>query len=137
MVQVREETGLDISDMLVEEDCIERHIKQQRSKLYIITGVRTSMHLTTPSLPRKFAGILTEERYNGPLHRRVHALTIGVLQVEETTEFEPQVRGEIGAFGWHFVTSLPASEEAAMQYNTAEGARHHFYQVYTAATLRS
>ncbi|CAL8470769.1 g10311 [Coccomyxa elongata] len=85
--EVREETGLDISDMLVEEECIERHIKQQRSKLYIITGV------------------------------------------EETTEFEPQVRGEIGAFGWHYVTSLPASEEAAMQYNTAEGARHHFYQV--------
>ena len=51
------------------------------------------------------------------------------MQVEETTEFEPQVRGEIGAFGWHYVTSLPASEEAAMQYNTAEGARHHFYQV--------
>jgi hypothetical protein len=36
---VREETGLDITGMLVEEDCIERHIKQQRSKLYIITGV--------------------------------------------------------------------------------------------------
>ena len=38
--QVREETGLDITGMLVEEDCIERHIKQQRSKLYIVTGVR-------------------------------------------------------------------------------------------------
>jgi hypothetical protein len=49
-------------------------------------------------------------------------------QVDEATEFEPQVRGEIGAFGWHFVASLPASEEAAMQYNTAEGAKHKFYQ---------
>ena len=38
--QVREETGLDITGMVVEEDCIERHIKQQRSKLYIVTGVR-------------------------------------------------------------------------------------------------
>ena len=37
--QVREETGLDITTMLVEEDRIERHIKQQRSKLFIITGV--------------------------------------------------------------------------------------------------
>lgn len=42
--QVREETGLDISGMLVEEDCIERHIKQQRSKLYIITGVGASTY---------------------------------------------------------------------------------------------
>ena len=42
-MQVREETGLDISEMLVEEDCIERHIKQQRSKLYIITGVRGTL----------------------------------------------------------------------------------------------
>ena len=39
------------------------------------------------------------------------------------------MRGEIGAFGWHFVSSLPASEEATMQYNTAEGAKHKFYQV--------
>ncbi len=37
--QVREETGLDITAMLVEDDRIERHIKQQRSKLFIITGV--------------------------------------------------------------------------------------------------
>jgi len=36
---VREETGLDITKMLVEEDRIERHIKQQRSKLFIIAGV--------------------------------------------------------------------------------------------------
>ena len=48
--------------------------------------------------------------------------------MDELTEFEPQVRGEIGAFGWHFVASLPASEEATMQYNTAEGAKHKFYQ---------
>jgi len=38
-LKVREETGLDITGMIVEEDCIERHIKQQRSKLYIVTGV--------------------------------------------------------------------------------------------------
>ena len=52
-----------------------------------------------------------------------------ITQVDEQTEFEPQVRGEIGAFGWHYVSSLPASEEATMQYNTAEGAKHKFYQV--------
>ncbi len=45
------------------------------------------------------------------------------------TEFQPQVRGEIGAFGWHFVMELPASEEAAMQFSNAEGNKHHFYQV--------
>ena len=36
---MREETGLDITSTLVEEDRIERHIKPQRSKLYIIPGV--------------------------------------------------------------------------------------------------
>lgn len=41
-MQVKEETGLDIGKIIVEEDCIERHIKQQRSKLYIITGVGIS-----------------------------------------------------------------------------------------------
>ena len=45
MLQVREETGLDIGGMLVEDDCIERHIKQQRSKLYIVTGVRQPLPL--------------------------------------------------------------------------------------------
>ena len=38
---MREETGFDIRPMLVEEDCIEMHIGQQRSKLFIITGVRS------------------------------------------------------------------------------------------------
>lgn len=38
---MREETGFDIRPLLVEEDCIEMHIGQQRSKLFIITGVRT------------------------------------------------------------------------------------------------
>ncbi len=36
---MKEETGLDITDLLVEDDRIERHIKQQRSKLFIISGV--------------------------------------------------------------------------------------------------
>ena len=36
---MKEETGLDITELLVEDDRIERHIKQQRSKLFIITGV--------------------------------------------------------------------------------------------------
>ena len=37
---MREETGFDIRPLLVEQDCIEMHIGQQRSKLFIITGVR-------------------------------------------------------------------------------------------------
>ncbi len=46
---MREETGLDITKMLVEEDRIERHIKQQRSKLFIIAGVQPffSLHCFT------------------------------------------------------------------------------------------
>jgi hypothetical protein len=44
-VQVKEETGLDITELLVEDDRIERHIKQQRSKLFIITGVGRSVLL--------------------------------------------------------------------------------------------
>ena len=43
--QVREETGFDIRPLLVEQDCIEMHIGQQRSKLFIITGVRGPVQL--------------------------------------------------------------------------------------------
>ncbi len=53
------------------------------------------------------------------------------VQVDEATEFQPQVRGEVGAFAWHYVAHLPASEEASMQYNNTEGARHKFFQVHT------
>lgn len=110
--------------MIVEEDCIERHIKQQRSKLYIITGVRKYMD----------AHIKSIQEYQPPAKSQSQTrawceVVLVMLQIDETTEFQPEVRGEIGAFGWHFVTALPASEEAAMQYSTAEGARHHFYQV--------
>ena len=37
--QVIEETGLDVSGRLVQSDFIEVHVRQQRSKLFIITGV--------------------------------------------------------------------------------------------------
>ncbi|CAK0782742.1 hypothetical protein CVIRNUC_005937 [Coccomyxa viridis] len=85
--EVKEETGLDIAELILEDDRIERHIKQQRSKLFIVAGI------------------------------------------EETTQFQPQVRGEIGGFAWHYVAHLPASEEASMHYNNTEGARHRFFQV--------
>ena len=52
-------------------------------------------------------------------------------QVDEATEFQPEVRGEVGAFAWHYVAHLPASEEASMHYNNTEGARHKFFQVCT------
>ena len=52
-------------------------------------------------------------------------------QVDEATEFQPLVRGEVGAFAWHYVAHLPASEEASMHYNNTEGARHKFFQVCT------
>ncbi|KAK9842264.1 hypothetical protein WJX81_003533 [Elliptochloris bilobata] len=42
--EVREETGFDIRPLLVEGDCIEMHIGQQRSKLFIITGVDERTH---------------------------------------------------------------------------------------------
>ena len=45
--QVLEETGYDVSPLLVEEDFIEIHLKEQRNKLYIIQGVSapTACHL--------------------------------------------------------------------------------------------
>ena len=51
------------------------------------------------------------------------------MQIEETTQFQPQVRGEVGGFAWHYVAHLPASEEASMHYNNTEEARHRFFQV--------
>ena len=37
---MKEETGLDIAELILEDDRIDRHIKQQRSKLFIVAGVR-------------------------------------------------------------------------------------------------
>ena len=54
---------------------------------------------------------------------------IASAQVDEATEFQPEVRGEVGAFAWHYLAHLPASEEASMHYNNTEGARHRFFQV--------
>ena len=52
---MREETGFDIQSTLVEEDCIEMHIGQQRSKLFIITGVRACHTITQSKLLGVFA----------------------------------------------------------------------------------
>ena len=40
-MQVREETGYDISTKLAQEDCIEMHFKEQRTKLFIIPHVHS------------------------------------------------------------------------------------------------
>eukprot|EP00891_Asterochloris_glomerata_P006067 jgi/Astpho2/6067/e_gw1.00084.177.1_t len=45
--EVLEETGYDVSPLLVEEDFVEIHLKEQRNKLYIIQGV----DMATPFAP--------------------------------------------------------------------------------------
>ena len=49
--QVLEETGYDVSPLLVEEDFIEVHLKEQRNKLYIIQGVSALQQLAICCLP--------------------------------------------------------------------------------------
>ncbi|KAK9829260.1 hypothetical protein WJX72_004839 [[Myrmecia] bisecta] len=68
--EVEEETALNISPWLVEEDFIEMHLGEQRCKLYIITGV------------------------------------------QESQQFAPLARKEIGGFGWYHIAHLPATKEA-------------------------
>jgi mRNA-decapping enzyme subunit 2 len=51
--------------------------------------------------------------------------------VEESTPFAPHVRGEIGAYGWHVVTHLPATwEEGKQLFVNTEGGRHKFFNVW-------
>ena len=57
--------------------------------------------------------------------------------MDEATEFQPEVRGEVGGFAWHYLAHLPASEEASMHYNNTEGARHRFFQVGSLVTTRT
>lgn len=52
------------------------------------------------------------------------------MQIDETTCFLPTVKGEIGAFGWHIIEDLPATNEATRQvYLNAQGSRHRFHLV--------
>ena len=51
--------------------------------------------------------------------------------VEESTPFAPHVRGEIGAYGWHVITHLPATwEEGKQLFVNTEGGRHKFFNVW-------
>jgi mRNA-decapping enzyme subunit 2 len=43
-MQVLEETGYDLGDALREEDAVEVHIGQKRTKLYIVAGVAEDTH---------------------------------------------------------------------------------------------
>ncbi|GAX81225.1 hypothetical protein CEUSTIGMA_g8657.t1 [Chlamydomonas eustigma] len=48
----------------------------------------------------------------------------------QTTAFAPQTKGEIGAYGWHYIEDLPASiEEANKAYLSSTGAKHRFFGV--------
>jgi mRNA-decapping enzyme subunit 2 len=51
--------------------------------------------------------------------------------VEESTPFAPHVRGEIGAYGWHVISHLPATwEEGKQLFVNTEGGRHKFFNVW-------
>jgi len=51
--------------------------------------------------------------------------------VDESTPFAPHVRGEIGAFGWHVVSHLPATwEEGRQHFVNEQGGRHKFFNVW-------
>lgn len=54
-----------------------------------------------------------------------------IPDVDESTPFAPHVRGEIGAFGWHVISHLPATwEEGKQHFVNTEGGRHKFFNVW-------
>jgi hypothetical protein len=54
-----------------------------------------------------------------------------VQGVNESTLFAPHVRGEIGAFGWHVISHLPATwEEGKQLFVNEQGGRHKFFNVW-------
>ena len=48
----------------------------------------------------------------------------------DTAVFAPLTKGEIGAFGWHYIRDLPATtEEANQAYLSSAGTKHRFFMV--------
>lgn len=73
------------------------------------------------------------------LHEDFIKLKIGIQEtklfiiqnVDESTPFAPNVRGEIGAFGWHLIDHLPSSKtESKHLYVNESGRRHRFFNVW-------
>ena len=59
-----------------------------------------------------------------------HSLLL-LQDVDESTPFAPHVRGEIGAFGWHVISHLPANwEESKQLFVNTDGGRHRFFNVW-------
>lgn len=54
--------------------------------------------------------------------------TFGPVQVEEGTAFHPQMKGEIGGYGWYEVAQLP-DQIQGVKYADASGKRINFYKV--------
>ena len=60
-----------------------------------------------------------------------HSLLLLLQDVDESTPFAPHVRGEIGAFGWHVISHLPANwEESKQLFVNTDGGRHRFFNVW-------
>ena len=119
LLQVMEETGVDVTAGVREENSFEVHVKQQRQKLYVVTEVRspdTVLGSTGPALSQV---------------RSASLLTNYVVQIAEDIALAPSMKGEIGAYGWFPIDQLPDSHDANQQgYRSADGTRHSFHNVW-------
>lgn len=52
----------------------------------------------------------------------------GPAQVDEGTAFHPQMKGEIGGYGWYEVAQLP-DQPQSVKYADASGKRINFFKV--------
>lgn len=59
-----------------------------------------------------------------------HTLFIVAGIDPDTTVCAPKTKGEIGAYGWHYVKDLPATlDEANQVYMSSSGVKHRFFMV--------
>ena len=136
LLQVLEETGLDISAVLRESDFIDAQLGDQDTRLFIVQ-VRAAAHWPggcgLAKGPREqlppcscCVGCWVSNRFCSRAAPCAHPPShpcccccrwcAAALQgVDEGTHFAPHVRYEIGAFGWYLVDHLPATYEESKQ----------------------
>lgn len=54
-----------------------------------------------------------------------------VPNVDDTTEFAPHVKGEIGAYAWHLIQNLPATyQDGKLVFFSGTGEKYRFFNVW-------
>jgi len=148
LLQVLEETGYDIEDLVREEDFIELTLDGKRNKLYIVAGLDPNSAQFAP----KCKGV-SQNLCHFVVYMRTTAWSL-YLQIEHMSSrcslssicrlgsrALADTEGhlcfvclqEIGGYAWHRVADLPATREEGNQtFMSEDGTKHKFFMVSAA-----